>query len=358
MSKIFPQITTLIFPLFLSIFVLIFLLFQDIKKFITFLYKKELKIWFIFIILAFASLLWTPNPKYGLFKFQIFIIRAVLPGLAIYFSYIYFKKLNWIPVIISGLLYIIFFFFTKETYAYSTHRMTIEGGNPIWVARTVLLFVSICLLVINSIILKIFLAFLGIITAFMAQSKGPLLSVFIAITFYYLKKYLKKTNDYKHSIILIIKAFILITIILIIITFLFNNISILKNSRLFVIFDIKKIFSDINVLDRIVRIIRAINIYFKNILFGAGLGGFSKFDTRSYPHNIILEIACELGSVGLIVWSIAIFLTYKLAYTDNFLFFLFTQSFFYSFFSGDLGFNYEYIIFSFLTFALVDNRYK
>ena len=46
----------------------------------------------------------------------------------------------------------------------------------------------------------------------------------------------------------------------------------------------------------------------KNFILGIGTGGFSRIvyflDMRLYPHNIFLEVLCELGFIGLvlIIW--------------------------------------------------------
>ena len=44
---------------------------------------------------------------------------------------------------------------------------------------------------------------------------------------------------------------------------------------------------------------RAIQIISKDPLWGLGLGGYSPENMSIYPHNIILEILCECGIIGL-----------------------------------------------------------
>lgn len=45
----------------------------------------------------------------------------------------------------------------------------------------------------------------------------------------------------------------------------------------------------------------AFNLIDKYPLLGAGLGGYSTDGKRAYPHNLILELLCELGLIGTII---------------------------------------------------------
>ena len=53
----------------------------------------------------------------------------------------------------------------------------------------------------------------------------------------------------------------------------------------------------------------------RNILFGTGIGSFSKEyngkDKRGYPHNILIEIWFELGLIGLLLFSFFLFFLFK-----------------------------------------------
>jgi O-antigen ligase len=61
---------------------------------------------------------------------------------------------------------------------------------------------------------------------------------------------------------------------------------------------------------------RAWNEYVDSPIVGQGMGNFAregvssgiltKRETGNYPHNIILEVMCELGSIGLILFVIAL----------------------------------------------------
>ena len=65
---------------------------------------------------------------------------------------------------------------------------------------------------------------------------------------------------------------------------------------------------------------QALKIWADNPVFGAGIGSFpveaGYGDERGYPHNIVLEILCELGVTGLLIYSV--FLLYCLGLPRNF----------------------------------------
>ncbi len=352
LSKIITFITPLIFLVIVSIFIIVITFLTSYDKFIEALKKKEVILWILFTIYLFLSLLWTPNHNYGFFKFQIYLIKAFLPGLAIYFSFYVNRKISWTPAIVSGLFYILVFFFLKQDSAYFTHRMTIEGSNPIWISRATLLYVSIVLITLEKkLIYKIILMIPGIIAAFLAQSKGPFIGLFIGFGGYYYLQYRGK-NKTSNKWLFLFKTVILILFIIAFINILIESFDFFKNSRFAVLFSIRKLFSEPTFLERVVRFTKAINIFFHNIILGAGIGGFAPFDERYYPHNIILEIASELGIVGLSIWSILIYNTYKLSKDNKLFFILFIQTLTYAMFSGDLGFNNEYVLISFMILSM------
>lgn len=352
LSKIITFITPLFFLILISIFFIIYSFIRDIDRCIEAIKKKEIVLWTVFTFLLLSSLLWTPNKNYGFFKFQIFMLKGFIPGIAIYLTICLNKQINWWPVIVSGLLYISIFFLLKQDFAYSTHRMTIKGFNPIWITRAFLIYVSIVVFALNTTLInKIILTIPGIVGAFSAQSKGPFIGFLVAFGGYYYSEYLKQNlhiNKWK----LILKIFLSIVLIFIFIIVLFQSIDILQDSRFAVLLSVQKLFSEPTFLDRVVKSIKAINIFSNNLILGAGLGGYSIIDQRNYPHNILLEIASELGLIGLIIWFALIFRIYIISKRNNIFKVLFLQTIIYAMFSGDLGFNTEYVLLSFMILSM------
>ena len=51
----------------------------------------------------------------------------------------------------------------------------------------------------------------------------------------------------------------------------------------------------------------AFKILETDFILGKGLGGFSTNGARAYPHNLFLELLCELGMVGTLLIIVLIF---------------------------------------------------
>lgn len=352
LSKIITFVTPLIFLVIISLFAILVIFLNYYEQFIIALKQKEIVLWIIFLLYMLMSLFWTKNPKYGFFKFQIFFIKGFLPGIALYFTLYINKKITWAPVFFSGLLYIILFLIVKQDSAYVTHRMTIKGSNPIWISRATLIYVTIVLAALRiEFIYKVILIIPGVLSAFLAQSKGPFLGLLAGFGIYYYNFY-QKINYNKKRIKTTIKLIVVLVLSILFINILIESFDFLRNSRFAVLFSLRKLFSEPTFLERVVRYTKAINIFFHNIIFGAGIGGFAPFDERYYPHNIILEIASELGIIGLSIWSIIIYNTYKLSKNNKLYFILFIQTLTYAMFSGDLGFNNEYVLISFMILSM------
>ncbi|MEW6202537.1 MAG: O-antigen ligase family protein [bacterium] len=69
-------------------------------------------------------------------------------------------------------------------------------------------------------------------------------------------------------------------------------------SRILFIHGTKTIFS------RIEKMHLALMIFSAHPIFGAGVASFKPLTEQAYPHNIILEILCELGMVGFILFAL------------------------------------------------------
>lgn len=71
-------------------------------------------------------------------------------------------------------------------------------------------------------------------------------------------------------------------------------------------------------VERIENAKTALRLFFGHPFLGIGVGGFSVYAYRiegvepfKYPHNIVLEFVCELGLVGLLIFSGIVFFAFK-----------------------------------------------
>lgn len=96
---------------------------------------------------------------------------------------------------------------------------------------------------------------------------------------------------------------------------------------------------DSAILSRIEYWNLSLEVFNKSPIIGVGFGGFSSHHRiESYPHNIILEIASELGIVGLIIFGWLLIIMFRSSYQYSLFTFLFLLfSFFLSLFSKELS---------------------
>lgn len=86
---------------------------------------------------------------------------------------------------------------------------------------------------------------------------------------------------------------------------------------------------------------KAIEIWFKNILFGIGFGSWESYVTgHKYPHNLLLEIIAEVGLIG---FSFLLLIIYR--FKKNEYFFIFILGILLQFTSGDFSYFRYYFIF-------------
>jgi hypothetical protein len=96
----------------------------------------------------------------------------------------------------------------------------------------------------------------------------------------------------------------------------------------------------------------ALGRFIAHPFFGTGLGGPDLNGNLNYPHNLMLEMAGELGMVGLLLWGIAFAFTCRVAWRHSVVLALLVQTFASTMFSGDFGFNYEYLMVAVAALAL------
>jgi O-antigen ligase len=319
--------------------------------------NQGIRLWFIFLIYSIVSLGWASNDSLGFSKFQILLVHGVIPGIYTYLIYKKFKTFSWTSVLLFGLAFSIL----HHIYAIYTPqypgRLTLPGGNPIFDARILFAAVTIALWGKNiPMLLRVATIGFGITSGIATQSRGPLMALIIAnmfVLFYILyKKY--KAGQLKINNSLKIGIFIL----LVIASFFAWNYkdqmqTVIGDSRFAVLVNQNQLAGDANFVGRKDLQTAALDKFMEHPFFGTGLGGDSVMGKFYYPHNIVLEIASELGLVGITLWLIAFLYSCFAAKRSGVLLVLIIQAMISALFSGDYGFNYEYILIAFTALALM-----
>ncbi|MDO6355732.1 O-antigen ligase family protein [Caloramator sp. CAR-1] len=322
------------------------------------LINKNFLILLIFIIYSVINFLYFKfyDFSYGFDKIIIFIIKGVIPSIIIQQLDTY--KLNLHKTALLSLIFIVsLILFGVENSLYPG-RISFPNQNPIWNARILTVFFTIILFDLHmNIYYKLMLIILNFYSIYLTQSRGPVLAMILA---FLLVKLMGKFNFKRTYKSIKIKKnltyFILIVLLFIISTNINNflNNSHIIASRFNILLNKSLLLSDANFLSRINLYREAINLIKNNLFFGIGIGNYSYYSyTSNYPHNLVLEILCELGLLGLTTWMFFIIRFFKQLKENTLLKVLFVQSLLFSFFSGDFGSNYEYMLF-FITFNCFD----
>jgi len=115
-------------------------------------------------------------------------------------------------------------------------------------------------------------------------------------------------------------------------------------SRFEVLINPDLLVTDMNFIGRMQAQEHALNLFASHPFAGIGLGGFAPNDARLYPHNLPLEIASETGMLGILLWCSGVGGLLYAARGQRLLQVLLLQSILYTFVSGDLGSNFEYVL--------------
>lgn len=272
----------------------------------------------LFLLTAFMlfSILYTPSFKYGVsksfsflfFNWSLFLFPVFL---------IQHKKNAWRLVYISVVLATLVSIFTMVTLVQSilqksiifTYRASFLGTNPIsyasWCGAINILLISTFPRIKGRKQRSLAFLVVGLLffTLLAANSRGPLVSFLLTATLMVIINF-KKIPKVKLSI-----AFIAVVALLIL---FFSLLPTQVTHRYTDIFQGKGASRSYYTVDS--RLFawkvafHTATAKISTLFFGTGSGGFSNaitgMDIRVYPHNIFLEVLCELGLLGvfLIVW--------------------------------------------------------
>ena len=243
-------------------------------------------------VLLFVGISYSPLPTEGLIKtgrYLIFI--GDLNRL---------KNLLKIIAFIGFVLTIISFIYIGFVGMEHISRFTLPGQNAIWFARglgisllATLFWMKLTPKKLQKLLFEIFFCLILFVT-YITASRGPFFALLVVLILYFLL-----LNGEK-----LISLRTLSFILLIVFSFKF-----------FIAFAPGQIFHrmlnlfarfDITTFYRLRAFEKAKDLFFAHPLMGVGTGGFGHFNILNYPHNILLELASELGIFGVLAFLVMI----------------------------------------------------
>lgn len=324
--------------------------------------NEGLWLWVLFFGYCTVSFAWASMNSSGLSKELLLMTRAVIPGLYTYIVYKRYGKLSWTVVAMFGLAYAATHLLFGEYNPEYPGRLTLPGDNPIFNARISLMAAAVAIWGRN-IPWLIRLATLGtaLTSAFATQSRGPVASFAAAnlliLAYFLYRKY--KSGEFRK-----LKRY---TAVIAGVALLAAGAAglyadqlgqLVGSSRFTVLFSQSQLKGDDNFLGRMDLQIKAFEVFQEHPFFGSGLGGNTPPVQDEFPHNVIIEMASELGIAGLFMWGLAYLFSLWSARSQPVLMVLLLQSLGCALLSGDFGYNYEYMLIAFVSLVFVPARQK
>ncbi|USB33026.1 O-antigen ligase family protein [Paenibacillus sp. YPG26] len=319
--------------------------------------NEGLWLWGLFLSYCVLSYAWAPMNSSGLSKELLLIIRAVIPGLYTYILCKRYGKLSWTIVALFGLAYAATHLLFGQYSSEYPGRLTLPGDNPIFNARISLIAAAVAIWGRNiPWLLRLVTLGAALTSAFATQSRGPVAS-FVAANVLILAYILYK--KYKNGELRNLKRYTAAIAGSVLLAAAAAGLyseqlgQWIGSSRFTVLFSQSQLKGDDNFLGRMDLQIRALESFQEQPFFGSGLGGSTPPVQKEFPHNIIIEMASELGITGLFMWLAAYLFSLWSARAHPVLMVLLIQSLGCALLSGDFGFNYEYMLIAWVSLAFL-----
>ncbi|HXH09121.1 MAG TPA: O-antigen ligase family protein [Alphaproteobacteria bacterium] len=288
------------------------------KQFVLLLpqfFLKYILILFSFWLVVLTFIVVSGSTDYGVLKALLLLTKGVLPLIALGILYPFDDKdicAIFFSIITGSLLMALNLLIFTE---FDSQRATTDDHtNPIAIARTI--GVGTTMLVLSalvksnvSLIFRLFsipLTLTMFLMIILTGSRGPLISILLSIPIilFFIEKGIKQ------KVLILLK--ILLTLLAIYSLIIFTPWESLGHSGLTRIIYYSSSFGENSSdLERIYRFHQAWDSFIKSNGLGVGTGGFARlygYEDNAYPHNLILEVACEQGIIGLSLLVPLIFL--------------------------------------------------
>lgn len=315
---------------------------------------KKVLPWFLLAGYAFISVSWSPDPAYGLRKVVLFLVRGLIPGMYILLLCRTNKDFSWRTVLIVSIVYsMVMLVFGEESPDYPG-RVAIPAGNPILAARACFMGTVVALWYRDgSKLLRATALVLSIVAAWKTGSRGPLVAFIaanvITATIKYFADVFKGRLTWSK---VVVSGLVLVLLVGAALFPAFTTPEVDFGTRYNALKGGQYLANDQTFTVRIDMYKEAVTIFLQHPLLGVGFGGYSRLGSYLYPHNLVLEIAAELGLIGLFLWVLAIIRALIGAMHNTLVFILLLMTVIFSFATGDFGGNSEYVLVSLTALGL------
>lgn len=310
--------------------------------------SKGMWLWGLFLFYSLVSVCWAYNDVLGMNRMLILLVHGVIPGIYVYIVYRRYKVFSWTYVLLFGLAFAVIHMLYGGYSPEYPGRLTLPGSNPIYDAR--ILFAAVTIAIWGRRIplpLRAITIVIGLISATETQSRGPLVAFAVANLLILLYTVIRKYRVGE----LVIKKGIAVGLgvaftaaSFVVWHFWAEMMKVIAGSRFSVLVSQNSLSGDANFTGRKHLQQMAWDKFVEHPFFGTGLGGDNMNGVYDYPHNIVLEVLSQLGAFGMALWLISFAISLYAARRSGVWLVLILQTFGYALFSGDFGFNFEYLL--------------
>ncbi len=283
--------------------------------------------------LATLSLAWSSDPAYGTSKLVQWLTTCILPA-AFIVMLARATAVSWRLMAAIGFGYVVILILFGTDTAIYPGRATIFGANPIWVARAAVIVAILGAFGPFNLPIRLVLLVTGAIGTLMTGSLGPLAGLAAGILAgAAVAVRARGWGDWRTLLAVVgllgMAAMLLIAVMTGLLGPAFGD-----------------ALRDPNNTSRARFLGEAARLFIESPLIGSGFGGFVSTGLDVYPHNLVAEVASELGLLGLLALGAWILVVLRATIRSALFTALIATTFVFAMVSGSIAGNAEFWFFS------------
>ncbi len=301
------------------------------------------------LLAAFAglSLAWSPDSQYGARKLSLWLLTGLIPSAFIVVLASPSRPVQWKLIAAAAVVYAVTLLMFGSTASSYPGRLVFFDANPIWVARATYIGALIMLFGPFPALVRLLTVPILLVAGHLTDSLGPTIGL-VGGAVAGVAEALRRADQSDRRVQLAWGAFAL---------------SVGTGSALFLAgaisagpSDLTPVFGDPSVTSRASFLEAAGRAFVSAPIVGTGFGAFAATGLAEYPHNMVAEIAAELGVVGLVALLGWLGLAMRGALRSPLLVSLLTATTVFMLFSGSVASNVEFWLFSGLAVAMISRK--
>ena len=288
----------------------------------------------LLVLLAGVSLTWSAEASIGGAKLNVWILTGLLPAASILVLAPGSPSVQWKLIVAAAFVSAIALILFGTDSPLAPGRTTLFDANPIWVARATFIGALVVLFGPFPTLVKVGMTPVMIAAGLLTVSLGPFVGLLVGAWAGVAEK-LRCADRTDRRLAIGWAGLGLIGGVAAVVVL----VGVLDPSSYAVA---RLVVGDPNVIGRASFLGAALPLFLHSPVFGIGIGGFAATGLDLYPHNMIAEIAVELGVIGIVLFLMWFGLALRGAARSPLLVALVVASAVFSLFSGSLAGNAEF----------------